>query len=173
MASTVRDTALLLQAVAGYDDLDDRQLGAPRPSALPDYISSLPSPTAVLPLAGMKIGILKEGFASKSLAPDVQAVVESAISKFTELGAEVKEVSVPMHSKGGSLMHILNKMGSHQARQGRSCAYRGVYVNEFFEKLMPWEQSKWDTVHSFVQGTSVSGQVSVSVNNQIFVNRSL
>ncbi|KAF8916577.1 amidase signature enzyme [Mucidula mucida] len=158
MALTVKDTALLLQAVAGYDDLDDRQLGAPYPSALPNYIAALPSPDELKPLEGMRIGILKEGFATKYIAPDVKAIVESAIAKFTELGAEVKEVSIPMHAQGGSLMHILNKMGSHQARQGRSSAYRGVYVNEYFEKLMPWDQHKWDTVHSFVQGTSVSGE---------------
>ncbi|KAK0498835.1 amidase signature enzyme [Armillaria luteobubalina] len=152
MAATVKDAALLLQAVAGYDGLDDRQLGAPSYDNLPLYI-----PTSH-DLSGLRIGILTEGFTSVHMSPEVEQVVRSAIAKFKDLGAEIKEVSVPTHSQGGSLMHVINKMGSHQTRQGRAVGARGLCVNGFLEKLLPWEQSKWDEVHSFVQGTSVSGE---------------
>ncbi len=140
MATIVKDAALLLQAVAGYDGLDDRQLGAPSYETLPSYI-----PTSC-DLSGLRIGVLKEGFTSIHMSPEVEQVVRSAIAKFKDLGAEIKEVSVPAHSQGGSLMHVINKMGSHQTRQGRAVGARGLYVNEFLEKLMPWEQSKWDEV---------------------------
>lgn len=152
MAATIKDAALLLQAVAGYDGLDDRQLGAPLYNNLPLYI-----PTSS-DLSGMRIGVLKEGFTSLYISPEIEQVVRSAIEKFKDLGAEIKEVSVPAHSQGGSVMHVINKMGSHQTRQGRAVGAGGLYVNDFLEKLIPWKQSKWDKVHSFVQGTSVSGE---------------
>ena len=59
MARTVSDVAVLLQAIAGYDDLDDRQLGAPVPSALPSYISAIELPPTA-PLTGITVGVLKE-----------------------------------------------------------------------------------------------------------------
>ncbi len=95
MARTVLDAACLLKAVAGYDSIDDRQLGAPPMNAVPDY------PSAVLGgrgerLQGIRIGILKEAFSSEALAPAVKEVVEKAIQEFRDLGAEVEEVSVPM-----------------------------------------------------------------------------
>ncbi|THU76578.1 amidase signature enzyme [Dendrothele bispora CBS 962.96] len=157
MGSTVADVALLLQAIAGYDGIDDRQLGAPAPHLLPDYLSALKLHNS-LPLSGVKVGFLKEGFQSKFLSPYVDLVVRNAIAKFRDLGAEVVEVSVPGHLNGGALMHVLNKMGSSQARLGRATARRGVYVNGYFEKLLPWDQKNWDKVHSFVQGTAISGE---------------
>jgi len=154
MGSTVVDVALLLQAIAGYDGIDDRQLGAPVPHLLPNYSSAVKRPfsKSSMPLAGIKVGLLKEGFQSKYLSPHVDLLVRNAIYKFQDLGAEVVQVSIPGHLNGGALMHVLNKLGSSQARLGRATARRGVYVNGYFEKLLPWDQEKWDEVHSFVQG---------------------
>jgi amidase len=154
MGSTVKDVALLLQAIAGYDGIDDRQLGAPIPSLLPNYLSALPKATTTeseLPLTGTKIGLLKEAFTSQFLSVEVDKVIRSATEKFKDLGAEVVKVSVPGHLHGGPLMQILNRLGSSQARQGKATARRAVYVNSYFDKLLPWDQEKWDKVHSFVQ----------------------
>jgi amidase len=95
MARNVLDTALLLEAIAGYDSIDDRQLGAPLPADVPQY-SSLLLKGRKNGLQGVKIGLLKEGFAHPSLLPSVNAAVRAAVAKFEELGAIVSEVSVPL-----------------------------------------------------------------------------
>uniref|UniRef100_A0A0W0FS10 Amidase domain-containing protein n=1 Tax=Moniliophthora roreri TaxID=221103 RepID=A0A0W0FS10_MONRR len=159
MARNVTDVALLLQAIAGYDGIDDRQLGVPSVDSVPTYAASLSGILSdPLPLSYVKIGVLKEGFASPHLAPDVEAVVKSAINRFATLGAAVIEVSVPGHSNSGSLMQVLNKMGSSQARLGRANARRGLYISNFYDRLLPWNEDKWSKVHSFVKGTAISGE---------------
>ncbi|MDP9426654.1 MAG: amidase, partial [Actinomycetota bacterium] len=50
---------------------------------------------------GMRIGILSEGFGWPGLSEeDVDASVREAAGVFVELGAEVGEVSVPLHRGG-------------------------------------------------------------------------
>lgn len=95
MARTVLDSALLLQATAGYDSIDDRQLGAPAPSAVPSY-SNLVLEGRAIGIKGLKVGLLREGFAHSALSASVDAAVRAAIAKFEELGATVAEVSVPL-----------------------------------------------------------------------------
>lgn len=95
MARNVLDTALLLEAIAGYDSIDDRQLGAHLPADAPKY-SSILLEGRKKGLQGIKIGLLKEGFAHPSLLPSVDAAVRAAVAKFEELGATVFEVSVPL-----------------------------------------------------------------------------
>jgi amidase len=95
MATTVLDTARLLQAVAGDDDIDDRSAGAPKPADVPDYVG------AVLAgrekgVKGMKIGILKEPFDSPHIVPGVTMAVKDSAERLRALGAEVEEVSLPM-----------------------------------------------------------------------------
>lgn len=95
MARTVLDTATLLQAIAGYDNIDDRQLGAPHPADVPKY-PELALQARQKGIRGMKIGVLKEAFASQHLAPSVNSLLRQAIDRFEGLGATVEEVSVPM-----------------------------------------------------------------------------
>jgi len=82
---SARDAALTLQAIAGFDPRDSTSVDTP----VPDYAAALDAP-----LAGLKIGILKEFF-EKGLAPDVEGPVREALQVFTRLGAQVKEVSLP------------------------------------------------------------------------------
>jgi aspartyl-tRNA(Asn)/glutamyl-tRNA(Gln) amidotransferase subunit A len=82
---TAEDAALCLQAIAGFDPRDSTSVDLP----VPDYRAALDAP-----LAGVKIGILKEFF-GEGLAPDVEGPVREALAMFTRLGAVVKEVSLP------------------------------------------------------------------------------
>ncbi|RXK36846.1 hypothetical protein M231_05876 [Tremella mesenterica] len=155
MARTVLDTARLLQAVAGYDKLDDRQLGAPLPENVPKY------PELVLDsrpqgVKGMHIGVLKEGFLDPSMSPDLEKVVRAAIEKFKELGAIVEEVSAPTHKISGSLSHIINKFASGGTRQGRQVGRRGLYMTDYWAHLLPWTQEKYDKAKYYVSGTAMS-----------------
>jgi aspartyl-tRNA(Asn)/glutamyl-tRNA(Gln) amidotransferase subunit A len=82
---TAEDSALTLQAMAGFDPRDSTSVDAP----VPDYSATLNAP-----LAGMKIGILKEFF-GEGLAPEIEKPVREALAVLTKLGAVVKEVSLP------------------------------------------------------------------------------
>jgi aspartyl-tRNA(Asn)/glutamyl-tRNA(Gln) amidotransferase subunit A len=82
---SAEDSALVLQAMAGFDPRDSTSVDAP----VPDYRSALDAP-----LAGLKIGILKEFFGD-GLQPEVETPVREALAAFRKLGAVVKEVSLP------------------------------------------------------------------------------
>ena len=88
LAQNVSDSALLLETIAGHDAQDATSLEADVPS----YLQSLEQP-----LAGLKLGIVREHFA-EGLDPEVESAVKQAISVYQSLGATVKEISLP-HSK--------------------------------------------------------------------------
>jgi aspartyl-tRNA(Asn)/glutamyl-tRNA(Gln) amidotransferase subunit A len=82
---SAEDSALVLQAMAGFDPRDSTSVDV----AVPDYRAALDAP-----LAGLRIGILKEFF-GEGLQPEVEAPVRAALATFQKLGAVVKEVSLP------------------------------------------------------------------------------
>ncbi|OCT47760.1 Amidase [Cladophialophora carrionii] len=105
MTSTVRDNALMLEAIAGPDGLDDRQPFSMPPgslkysSALDEFLAAGSAKPRDQLLKGFKIGVLKEGFAAPQMNSNVSKACHSAISDLKELGAEVVEVSVPNHEQ--------------------------------------------------------------------------
>lgn len=106
MAATVSDVALLLSAVAGEDGLDPRQRGV----RVGDYTGSLDDG-----VEGLRIGVLTEGFGWPGLTEnDVDEAVRSAAGSLGELGAEVSEVSVPMHRDG---IHLWNAIAIEGATE--------------------------------------------------------
>jgi aspartyl-tRNA(Asn)/glutamyl-tRNA(Gln) amidotransferase subunit A len=82
---SAEDAALTLQAIAGFDPKDSTSVDVP----VPDYSGALDAP-----LAGMKIGILKEFFGA-GLAAEIEKPVREALAVLTKLGAVVREVSLP------------------------------------------------------------------------------
>lgn len=99
MAMSTADCALLLEVMAGYDDgLDPRQ----NPTLVPKpYVEALTGDAQEL-----RIGIVKEGFATPGSEADVDKLVQSAAHRFKELGAEVSEVSIPAHTTATSIMLV-------------------------------------------------------------------
>ncbi|EJD00181.1 amidase signature enzyme [Fomitiporia mediterranea MF3/22] len=157
MARTVEDVAMLLEAVAGYDGIDDRQLGVPPRTIVPKYTDDL-RVARKEGIAGLKIGVLKEGFEVSELQAEVRIAVERAVETFNSLGALVEEVAIPIHTVARSASIIINRVGSSQTRKGRQCGHRGLYINEFFEELLPWTQGKWDNVSSFVISSGLNSE---------------
>jgi amidase len=142
MTLTVETNAQVLQAIAGRDGMDDRQYAAPLPSQLPDYSSSLKKG-----VSGLRIGILKEGFEFSVLDPRVRNCVLEAASKYSELGAQVVEISIPLHSVAGHIVNCALRPGaSQQGYLGKACGRRAVYMNGLVEKLTPMTQEKFDKV---------------------------
>src|SRR6266704_3316926 len=95
--SHTSDTALLLEAIAGEDGLDPRQ----KDVKVEAYTQALASDTE-----GLRLGIVTEGFGWPGLSePDVDELVEASAQRFTQLGAQVSKLSVPLHRDG---IHIWN-----------------------------------------------------------------
>lgn len=100
-----RDVALnaaMLQAIAGYDGIDDRaQPGCPLPGSVPDYVAAVKQGAK-----GLKVGILTEGFNQPTGDSRVDGLVRKAIDSFKDLGVEVEEVSIPMHKVAPGLWAV-------------------------------------------------------------------
>lgn len=90
MARSAEDCALLLNAMAGFDERDSTSLDRPAE----DYTRELAAPAGDKPLAGLKIGLPKEFFGDGCDAAVMQRI-EDAIAEYRKLGAETIEVSLP------------------------------------------------------------------------------
>ncbi|MDH6677519.1 aspartyl-tRNA(Asn)/glutamyl-tRNA(Gln) amidotransferase subunit A [Rhodococcus sp. LBL1] len=86
---TVLDTALLHEAIAGYDPRDSTSVNEPvRP------VVEAARQGASGDLKGVRVGVVKE-LRSDSYQPGVIASFDAAVEQLTALGAEVVEVSCP------------------------------------------------------------------------------
>jgi aspartyl-tRNA(Asn)/glutamyl-tRNA(Gln) amidotransferase subunit A len=95
MAKSAADCALLLNAMAGFDERDSTSLTR----ADEDYARHLgqaftADAPAGKPLAGLRIGLPKEYF-GEGLAADVRAAVDAALKQYEALGATLVPVSLP------------------------------------------------------------------------------
>ena len=85
LATSAEDAALVLGAMAGFDPRDSTSVDRP----VPDYAAALNAP-----LAGLRIGLLKEFF-DKGLDPENERRVREALAVYERLGATLREVSLP------------------------------------------------------------------------------
>jgi aspartyl-tRNA(Asn)/glutamyl-tRNA(Gln) amidotransferase subunit A len=82
---SAEDAALLLGAMAGFDERDSTSVELP----VPDYSSALGQP-----LKGLKIGVLKEFF-DKGLEPEIEQHIRAALDLLRSQGAVIRDVSLP------------------------------------------------------------------------------
>jgi aspartyl-tRNA(Asn)/glutamyl-tRNA(Gln) amidotransferase subunit A len=85
MAHSAEDTAILMQAMTGFDEKDSTSVDLP----VPDYQAGLGAD-----LKGLTIGLPKEFFGD-GLSNNVATVIEQAIQEYQKMGATIKEVSMP------------------------------------------------------------------------------
>src|ERR1022692_4467135 len=85
LTSSVRDAALVLNAIAGHDPADASSSRRPVVDFVPDDDC---------PVRGLRIGF-PQNFFFERLDPDVDLCVRGAIARLQSLGAEVKPVSLP------------------------------------------------------------------------------
>src|SRR5882724_486789 len=82
---TAADAALILREMSGYDPNDSTSVDMP----VPDYLATLDAP-----LAGLRIGLLKEFF-DKGLDEESEKRIREALALYERLGATLREVSLP------------------------------------------------------------------------------
>lgn len=85
-AKSVRDCAILMNAIAGYDPADSTSV----PKSVPDYTAALTHG-----LKGVRIGLPREYLAAEGLHPDVKHSMENAVKTFERMGAELLEIPLP------------------------------------------------------------------------------
>jgi amidase len=104
MARTVSDCALMLDAIAGTDGLDPRQIDV----KTQPYHQGLD-----LGADGLRIGVLAEGFGIPDASePDVDAAVRAAAEELAAAGADVEDVSIPMHRDGLAIWNAIATEGA-------------------------------------------------------------
>ncbi|MBI3029535.1 MAG: amidase [Candidatus Rokubacteria bacterium] len=104
IARSAADCALLLEVIAGPDGLDPRQPAGLRTDA---YTKRLTGDAR-----GLRIGIVKEGFAWPNSERDVDDMVRQAGQRLTGAGASVSEVSIPLHRDGLDIWNAIAVEGA-------------------------------------------------------------
>ncbi|HXA93624.1 MAG TPA: amidase family protein, partial [Steroidobacteraceae bacterium] len=85
ICASAEDAAIVLRTMAGFDPRDSTSVDRP----VPDYVAALGAP-----IAGLKIGLLKEFF-DAGLDPENERRIREALALYARLGAKLQEVSLP------------------------------------------------------------------------------
>jgi amidase len=146
LATNLEDIAALLKVMAGYDGLDARMTPE---SPLLNQVKNYPALLAeyresrqqygmgTTPPGIKKIGLLKESFAVEGLSPEVcDGIYHATRTYFAAAGAEVVEISVPMHSEGPIIWTAATRASiSDWLCQGKPSGYLSY--------LPPHVQTQW------------------------------
>ena len=97
LVRSVRDAALVLQALAGHDPRDSTSVDL----SVPDYAAALTGD-----VKGLRLGVPREYFVA-GMEPGVEAAVRSAIKVLEDQGAEIVEVSLPSTDHGLATYYII------------------------------------------------------------------
>jgi aspartyl-tRNA(Asn)/glutamyl-tRNA(Gln) amidotransferase subunit A len=98
LTRTVKDSALVLEHMAGHDAKDSTSINKP----VPCYEKALTGN-----VRGLKIGIPKE-YNLPGLNPDLQRLWEKSATWFKEMGAEIIDISLPHTEYGLPVYYIVN-----------------------------------------------------------------
>jgi aspartyl-tRNA(Asn)/glutamyl-tRNA(Gln) amidotransferase subunit A len=94
MTKTVRDCALVLGAIAGYDPRDPFTSR----KSIPNYRAQLGQS-----IRGLRLGLIRELDEHDDYHPEVNQAIHDALEVFRDLGAEVREVSIPLVPLAGAI----------------------------------------------------------------------
>ncbi|OGT58802.1 MAG: aspartyl/glutamyl-tRNA amidotransferase subunit A [Gammaproteobacteria bacterium RIFCSPHIGHO2_12_FULL_42_10] len=97
IAKTAEDCALLLEAMAGFDERDSTSVDR----TVPNYAATLNDS-----IQGRRIGIPKEYF-SNDLDPIVSKTIMEAVKEYEKLGAIIKEVELPHTLLAGPAYYVI------------------------------------------------------------------
>ena len=84
----------MLGVIAGYDEKDPYTSHKP----VPNYTANMRDG-----VKGLRVGLIKELHQTPDMHPDVRSAIEASLDTLRELGAEVKEVSIPLAELAGAI----------------------------------------------------------------------
>ena len=122
----VRDCALLLDVIAGYDPRDSTSINRPTPSYTADLERGV---------SGLRVGIPQEYFI-EGIQPEVETTVRDAIAHLSTLGAEIVPISLPHTEYAVASYYIIAmaEASSNLARyDGVRYGYRAAEVADLGE----------------------------------------
>jgi aspartyl-tRNA(Asn)/glutamyl-tRNA(Gln) amidotransferase subunit A len=82
---SVLDMAHLLGVIAGHDARDSTSMDVP----VPDYVAALTGD-----VHGLRVGVPREYFTG-GIQPEVERAIRAAIDRFAQMGADVRQISLP------------------------------------------------------------------------------
>src|SRR4029450_6943659 len=97
VTKTVRDAALIMNAIAGHDLQDSTSLNEP----VPDYTAGLGKD-----LRGIRLGLPKE-YMIEGIDPQVKGAIGAAVKQLNSLGADIVEVSLPSTEYAVAVYYII------------------------------------------------------------------
>lgn len=131
MTRTVRDAAMLLQIIAGFDAADPVSVDIP----VDDYLASIEEG-----VRGLRIGVVTGSFFTRLAAedrpvPDVAAAVRAAAELLAREGAVVVEVELPRANElhGTQLVVIGTEAGAYHRE--RIAAHRADYGDDVARRI--------------------------------------
>ena len=101
ISRSVEDCAITFQGIAGHDPQDPYSWNTP----VPDYRQQLEGG-----VGGMRVGVVREKMTGDDLDPQIKKGVEAAVAQLGELGASVREVSIPIVEKAGAVSKCITDM---------------------------------------------------------------
>ena len=104
MTRTVADAALMLSVMAGNDGFDPRQ---PQGLVPQDYVGAVGAAPA-----GLRIGVVSEGFGTPLSEPGVDDTVRAAVDTLRGAGLVAEDVSVPWHTDAMHLWTVIATEGA-------------------------------------------------------------
>ena len=125
LTKDVRDCALLMNAIGGYDPRDSTSINLP----VPDFTQSLSNG-----VQGLRVGIPGEYF-GQGLDPEVEQVVRQGIAMLKEAGAEIVEVALP-HTGYCVAVYYLIAPAEASSNLARFDGVRYGYRNKNAEALL-------------------------------------
>ena len=150
MTRTVEDAARLLDVIAGPDPSDPRQAGG---VPVEDYGRAVAD--AKSDLAGLRVGLVAEGLSDAVGAePAVVEAMQGVAARLRELGAEVRDVSLPEHATAGAVAFagFIEGMTALLGGGGNGYHWRGRYAPGFAEALAVALRERADRLSPADQG---------------------
>ena len=116
IARTVRDAAILLGSMAGFDPKDSTSADV----AVPDFAAACDRP-----VRGLRVGVPRE-YRSDGMPPEIEAMWQQGLGWLREAGAEIVDVSLP-HTKYGLATYYIVAPAEASSNLAR---YDGVRFGE-------------------------------------------
>lgn len=159
MTRTVLENALLLQSIAGNDNIDDRSFPAPAQEKIPKYYLDLKDSSNPEDLSGMQIGIIKEALEVSVLDPRVRDLFNQACDSLRKAGATISDVSIPIHKKGPTIWTAVSKFGGYLTKKYGAPGHRSHNMHELNSLLLEalHSQQGWDKAYSASKNIYLNG----------------